>query len=113
ELGKVSRFRMAGIALPVKDSLKKPLVRQVLGLDITKQLNKGPASIEGCEVFLLTEKIDPHAFVAGPILAVHILPKYLAELMRIDRNATDIIYVPWTIAERDIFVDKNPNATAI
>jgi hypothetical protein len=112
ELAKASHLRQAGIANPGKRNFVNGIWKEVLDAQTMKHLANGRATIGGCTVFLLTERIDPQDFARGPILAAHITSKYLAELLK-NWKATDIIYVPWTPEELNDFLANNPSATPL
>ncbi|HYN26237.1 MAG TPA: hypothetical protein VES69_14515, partial [Pyrinomonadaceae bacterium] len=73
------------------------------------KLGNGELSIDGCTLYLLTERIDPSGFVQGPILAAAINTTFLNRVMK-NRKTTDIVFVAWTPEELEEFKRDNPDA---
>ena len=109
-LAKSSKFRQAAIAVHNKRRVQNSIIfEEAIGKAAVKNLVDGKVIIDGCTVYLLTERIDPSSFIQGPILASSISTKFLRQVLK-NRKATDIVYVPWTPEELEEFKRDNPNA---
>jgi hypothetical protein len=110
-LSKSSRFHQAAVAVHTKDQVSRSNIwEEAIGKTPTKKLGNGELRIDGCTLYLLTERIDPSGFVQGPILAAAINTTFLNRVIK-NRKATDIVFVAWTPEELEEF--KRDNADAI
>jgi hypothetical protein len=109
-LAKDSRFRQAAVAAHTKNQISHSNIwEEAIGELATKNLAKGLIKIEGCTLYLLTERIDPSAFIQGPILAAAINTEFLNRVLK-NRKATDVVFVPWLEEELEDFKRSNPDA---
>src|SRR5438045_8225342 len=77
-LAKNSRFRHGAVAAHTKDQVRGSNIwEEAVGKLSTKNLSKGQVTIDGCTLYLLTERIDPAAFIQGPVLAAAISTQFL------------------------------------
>lgn len=96
------------ISIHTLDNLKG-VISNVLGEDFVKSLKKHrKVSVQGVTVHLETERTKS-AFQKGPILGPFVSLKLLNKLMS-DYRATDVVYVPWALKERDQFLQDNPDS---
>jgi hypothetical protein len=68
--------------------------------------------LESVTVYLETEKIKHSLFSRGILFAPFISLKLLKEVL-LDTRATDIIYVPWSKEEFDLYVQDTPASTLL
>jgi len=109
-LTKSSKFRQAAVAAHTKDQVSRSNIwEEAIGKTPTKKLGNGELRIDGCTLYLLTERIDPSGFVQGPILAAAIGTSFLNRVIK-NRKATDIVFVAWTPDELEEFKRDNPDA---
>jgi hypothetical protein len=109
-LAKDSKFRQGAVSAHTKNQVGHSNIwEEVIGKLATKNLANGQVKIDGCTLYLLTERIDPLGFVQGPILAAAISTEFLNRVLR-NRKATDVIFVPWLEEELEDFKRSNPNA---
>jgi hypothetical protein len=109
-LAKATVYRQAAVWSHNRHKLATSNIwEEAIGRDIRKNLAKGEVNIDGCNLFLLTPRIDPSGFIQGPILAYASSSRFLLRILYHPR-ATDVVYVPWTKGERDQFKCEHPNA---
>jgi hypothetical protein len=109
-LAKSSNLQQVAVAVHDKDQVRTSNIwEEAIGKSATKELAKGKATISGCTMHLLTERIEPAGFTRGPILAAAISTKFLKRILK-HRKATDIVFVPWTPEELAEFKRDNPDA---
>jgi len=109
-LAKDSRFRQAAVAAHTKNQVAHSNIwEDAIGKLATKNLAAGQLRIEGCTLYLLTERIDPAGFIQGPILAAAISTGFLRRVLT-NRKATDIVFVPWLEEELEDFKRTSPDA---
>src|SRR5947207_271951 len=88
-LAKASKLCQAAVAVHTKDQVLKSIIwEEAIGKVSTKNLVKGKINIDGCTLYLLTERIDPVGFIQGPILAAAISTKFLNKVLK-NRKAND------------------------
>lgn len=92
-------------------NVKHGIIRDTLGDQIVNILARNKQiQIQGVTIHLETKRIINNNQMI--ILAPHISPKYLEEL--IDNNGdADVVYIPWTPTELDEYLQKHPNSIAI
>ncbi len=105
--------RHGAVAAHTKDQIAHSNIwEDVIGEVATKTLSKGQVTIDGCTFYLLTERIDPAAFIRGPVLAAAISTQFLNRVLT-NRKATDIIFVPWLEEELDDFKHNHTDAVRL
>ena len=101
----------SAIVVPQKSNLDG-IIQEILGESATKILIKDNIlDLDGVIIRLFTKRNTPRAF-NGPILAAYVDSKQLADLIKSCPRA-DVIYVPWTEDERDLFIKKYGKQTVI
>lgn len=109
-LAKVAKLSQAAVAAHDRKQVSGSNIwEEAIGKAATKSLGTGKVIINGCTFHLLTERIDPAGFIRGPILAAAIATKFLEKVIK-SRNATDIVFVPWTPEELEEFKQNHPAA---
>lgn len=106
----LASIKQMKICVGKKDNLTGGVIEKGLGEKFTKALLKKDFFFEGVTIKLETKsKINYDQMV---ILALHINPKYLEEL--IDKNGdSDVVYIAWTQKELDQYLKKYTNSIAI
>lgn len=99
---------MMGLAVPSKVSLDG-MIRAVYGDQVTRLLDRENRSeLRGTIIQLLTEKIQVRR-LRGPVLAVGIPPESLLRIVAA-QGVTDIVFVPETPRELDIYLGAFPES---
>lgn len=115
ELASKSTKQIVIAAIETKTTLD--IFREVVNDDFVETLRK-KKQVEvsfnnvHCTVLLQTRRIALTGFRAGPILALHLPPKDLAQVLD-DPRATAIVYVPWVQTELDELLRLHPNAKPV
>lgn len=111
ELARESEHHQGVIATHSRHNLDG-ILSKVLGEKLIKQLSKGKIRFKDVEILLMTERIKPVEFIAGPILAPHVSHQLLEHIKWLP-SATAVIYVPWAPKEHAIFVYDNEHSIPI
>lgn len=111
-LAKSSKFRHAAVFVDSKRRVRRNNIwEEAIGKTATKQLADGRTIIDGCTIYLLTERIYGDEFIEGPILAPFVSTKLLKIVLK-NYRASDIVYVALAPKELENFKRNNPEAIA-
>ena len=105
--------RECAIAVGIRTVIgPKSALDNVLPEGAARSLSRGAVQLNEIMVHLITKRITPTKFGRGPVLALYVDPKHLGSFFE-EGRITELIYVPWTDAQRERFLLSRPEAKVI
>jgi hypothetical protein len=105
--------KVCRIAVHTKDSFLMSVYSTVYGEDFVKAAASAKgASLQGCQFFLMTEKIKPSVPADSPIIASYISPTWLKALIA-GRSQAAVIYMPWLPDDLQAYLAVHPDSQQV